>query len=41
LSRNGTDYFATGQTAGVFPVSSGDRILVTYTVAPSLAFMPL
>jgi hypothetical protein len=42
LSRDGTNYFTTGLTAGVFPMSSADKLKITYTVVPTtLQFMPL
>jgi hypothetical protein len=42
LSRDGTTYYDTGQTAGVFPMSAADSIRITYTGTPTvLAYMPL
>lgn len=42
LSRDGTTFYTTGQTAGVFPMSFGDKLKVTFTVTPTtLVFMPL
>lgn len=43
LSRdNGTTYYTTGLTAGVFPMSANDLVRVTYSVAPTtLVFVPL
>jgi hypothetical protein len=39
LGRAGV-FLATGVTTGVFPVSAGDQIKVTYTVAPTMNFLP-
>lgn len=42
LSRDGTNYYTTGETSGVFPMSFGDRIKITYSVVPTvLVYMPL
>lgn len=42
LSRDGTTFYTTGLIAGVFPLSSGDKLRITYTVVPTvLQFMPL
>jgi hypothetical protein len=30
----------TGQTSGIFPVSQGDVLTITYTVLPTLVFVP-
>lgn len=40
LSRDGTTFFTTGVTAGVFPVSQGDTLQVTYSAAPTIIFLP-
>jgi hypothetical protein len=40
LSRDGVAYYATGQTSGMFPVSMGDVLRVTYTVVPTMTFVP-
>lgn len=37
--RDGT-VVGTGVTAGMFPVSIGDGIRVTYSVAPTMRFVP-
>lgn len=39
FSRQGT-LVGTGMTAGMFPVSIGDSIRVTYSVAPNVRFVP-
>jgi hypothetical protein len=42
LSRDGTNYYTTGETAGVFAMSFGDRIKITHTGAPTtFVFLPL
>lgn len=40
FSRDGTTFFVTGQTQGMFPVSQGDALVITYSVAPTLTFVP-
>lgn len=40
LSRDGVTNFNTGQTQGVFPLSQGDTLIITYSVAPNLTFVP-
>ena len=42
ISRDGTTYYDTGLTEGVFPLSAADYLRVTYAVAPTVSvFMPL
>ncbi len=42
LSRDGTTFYTTGQTAGVFQLSAQDMLRVTYSVVPTtLVFVPL
>lgn len=41
LSRNGTDFYSTGQTAGAFQLDQGDVLRVTYTVLPTLTLFPM
>ncbi len=36
----GTGSLATGATSGIFPVAQGDIITVTYTVLPTITFIP-
>ncbi len=36
----GTSNVITGVTAGVFPMMRGDTVSVTYTVAPTMTFLP-
>lgn len=40
FSRGGTTNYVTGQTQGVFPVSAGDSLILTYSGIPSLTFVP-
>lgn len=40
FSRDGNTNYTTGQISGCFPVSSGDRLIITYTVAPTVTFIP-
>jgi hypothetical protein len=39
-SRDGVTFFVTGQTSGMFPVSMGDTLRVTYSGVPVTTFMP-
>ena len=39
FARSTTNY-TTGQTSGCFPVSAGDSVIVTYSSAPLLTFVP-
>jgi hypothetical protein len=40
-SRDGNNFFVTGVTAGMLPVSQGDQLVVTYSVGPpTMVFMP-
>jgi hypothetical protein len=32
--------YATAQTSGMFPVSSGDVLVITYSVIPTVTFVP-
>ncbi len=40
FSRDGITFYTTGQTAGMFPLNAQDRLRVTYTVLPTLTFVP-
>lgn len=40
FSRDGSTFHNTGQTQGIFPVSKQDQIVITYSVAPTLTFVP-
>lgn len=39
-SRDGVTFFATGQTAGMFPLSASDVLRITYSVVPTVTFIP-
>lgn len=36
-----TATYVTGQTTGTFPVALGDQVIVTYSGAPAMTFVPL
>lgn len=38
--NRGTTNYTTGQTQGCFPLSQGDSLIITYSVAPSVTFVP-
>ncbi len=38
--RGSTTNRTTGQTQGCFPLSLGDSLIITYSVAPTLIFVP-
>ena len=40
FSRDGVTNFNTGQTQGMFPLSQGDLLIITYSVAPNITFIP-
>lgn len=40
FSRDGLTNHTTGATQGCFPLSQGDSLIVTYSVAPSMTFVP-
>jgi hypothetical protein len=41
FSRDGNNYYQTNQTVGMFPVSQGDILLISYPMAPpTAAFAP-
>jgi hypothetical protein len=40
FSRDGSTFYATGQTAGMFPLNARDSLRVTYTVLPTVTFVP-
>ncbi len=40
FSRDGSTFYDVGATAGMFALSAADRLEVTYTVAPTLTFVP-
>jgi hypothetical protein len=41
VSRNGSTFYTTGMTQGVFQLDFQDFIRITYTVAPTLTFFPM
>lgn len=40
FSRGGVQNYTTGATSGVFPLSAGDSLIVTYSGLPSMTFVP-
>ena len=40
FSRDGTNYYTTGQTAGMFTLNAQDFLRITYTVPPTTTFVP-
>ena len=40
-SQDNTSYLATGQVAGCFPMAGNDFVKITYTVAPTLNYVPI
>ena len=40
FSRDGTTFYNYGTTAGPFPLSAADRLRITYTVLPTMIFVP-
>ncbi len=36
----GTTTFTTGVISGILPMSKGDKITITYTIAPNINFIP-
>ena len=40
FTRDGITNINTGVTAGCIPLSQGDSIIVTYTVAPNMTWVP-
>lgn len=40
FSRNGTTFYTTGQTSGMFTLNAQDRLRVIYTVLPTMTFVP-
>lgn len=40
FSRDGVTNFNAGQTQGMFPLSQGDLLIITYSAAPNLTFVP-
>lgn len=40
FSRDGTNIYPTGAIAGPFQINANDRLIVTYTVIPTMTFIP-
>lgn len=40
FSRDGTNFYATGQIAGMLPMNARDQLVITYTVTPTVTFVP-
>jgi hypothetical protein len=40
FSRDGKTFYTTGQAAGMFTLNSADRLVITYTVVPTVTFVP-
>ena len=40
FSRDGSTNYSVGTTAGSFPLSQGDQLIINYSVAPTLTFVP-
>lgn len=41
FSRDGVNLYSTGATSGMFPLSKGDTLVVTYSLAPpNMEFVP-
>jgi hypothetical protein len=40
FSRTQNQFYLTGQTSGMFPVSQNDVLKVTFTAAPTMVFVP-
>jgi hypothetical protein len=40
FSRNGSTFYSTGQAAGMFPLNARDSLRITYTVLPTVVFVP-
>lgn len=41
FSRDGTNWYDTGMTRGFVQMDRGDRLRVTYSVAPSINYFPM
>lgn len=40
FTRDGVTNFNTGQTQGMYPLSQGDTLIINYSAAPNLSFVP-
>jgi hypothetical protein len=41
FTRNQTTFYATGMTTGTFPMANEDSYRITYTVKPTVTFVPM
>lgn len=41
FSRNGTNWYSTGATAGFVQMDRGDQLRVTYSVTPNIVYFPM
>jgi hypothetical protein len=39
-SRDAANFYVTGQTQGMFPLSQGDQLVISYSAPPTLTFAP-
>jgi hypothetical protein len=40
FSRDGVTFYSVGQTSGMFLLNAADRLRITYTVIPTVTFVP-
>ena len=40
ISRDGVTYYVVGTFRGMFPMTTGDKLRVTYSSAPTMTFIP-
>jgi hypothetical protein len=40
FSRDGVTFYTVGQTAGMFLLNAADQLRITYTVLPTVTFVP-
>lgn len=40
FTRDGSTYYDTGQTSGMFALNAQDRLRITYAVVPTMTFVP-
>lgn len=40
FSRDGITFYDFGTVAGPFPLNAADRIVITYSIAPTMTFIP-
>lgn len=39
-SRDGANFYVVGQSAGMFPLSQGDQLVIQYSAPPTMTFAP-